>query len=325
MRINVATGAFFWLMLLIGTVQADEVRLRNGGLVRGKVMESDPQRGVRIQMADGLVRDIPASDVAKVVYTDQSGDKPGGAEQPTGSATIQITSDETGSVYVAQPIKKAGRVRYAPPVKMGVVQKRVPLSVQVPDGLNRVRVEFDAGGSDGEDVNIAADATARVNVHGLSWWHDGPRVWIGGVIPTFWLLADEPIANTFGVQVALSLPIIEPIELRVALRGGAGFGFEQTSGGVVGYAAAEGVLRFALSSVYGMEAGVDAGFLNADGRADRETVPYVGPRISLMSLRVGPHRNSEITFRNTIPIYLPTDAGIDVGFTAELAFAVMAY
>lgn len=51
----------------------DTVFLRNGGRVRGTVVEEDPARGVSIQLPDGELRKLLPSDVARVEYGDGSG------------------------------------------------------------------------------------------------------------------------------------------------------------------------------------------------------------------------------------------------------------
>ncbi len=58
----------------------DVVYLANGGRLRGTVIEEDPSRGVRIQLADGTVQTVPAADVTRVAYGGA------GAAQPTGPA-----------------------------------------------------------------------------------------------------------------------------------------------------------------------------------------------------------------------------------------------
>ena len=50
----------------------DTVFLRNGGRLRGTVVEEDPAKGISIQLPTGEVRKLLPSDIARVEYGDGS-------------------------------------------------------------------------------------------------------------------------------------------------------------------------------------------------------------------------------------------------------------
>lgn len=49
----------------------DTVELVDGGRVRGTIMTQDPKKGVRVQLGDGTVVEVPAEKIAKVTYGDE--------------------------------------------------------------------------------------------------------------------------------------------------------------------------------------------------------------------------------------------------------------
>lgn len=89
-----AAGLAFAAMLLLAPAVAwagdsdDTVLLKNGGRLRGTVMEESPSKGVSIRLPDGTVRSIKPSDVKKVDYgqvlapAPESGPTPAAAPPP---------------------------------------------------------------------------------------------------------------------------------------------------------------------------------------------------------------------------------------------------
>lgn len=57
-------------LLLVGGPNLDTVFLRDGGRLRGTVVEEIPGTGVSIQLPDGELRKVPAADVLRVEYGD---------------------------------------------------------------------------------------------------------------------------------------------------------------------------------------------------------------------------------------------------------------
>ena len=60
----------------------DVVHLKNGGFIRGIVMEEQPDKGVTIRLADGTVRSVPAGDLSSVDYEHARPPSPGPAPSP---------------------------------------------------------------------------------------------------------------------------------------------------------------------------------------------------------------------------------------------------
>lgn len=72
-RRAVEVAAAFLMLVAATTASAqdkplDQVNLTNGGLVRGTVMEQDPDKGVTVKMLDGTTKKIPAKQVKSVDY-----------------------------------------------------------------------------------------------------------------------------------------------------------------------------------------------------------------------------------------------------------------
>ncbi|MFO0554470.1 MAG: hypothetical protein U0271_39170 [Polyangiaceae bacterium] len=319
-------------MLFVGLsgaalARADEVRLKSGGRVRGNIMEEDPTTGVKIQMADGTIRTIEASEVQRVIYDEpKSPEDKEPLKQPpshpeTATGQIRITSDEDGTVYRATPLRLGRRKKFGPHAQVGAIKAGEPFTLTAPEGMQLVEVEFDQGGSDAELVTVGPDSS--IELHGLEYWHGGPRAWVGAGVPAFWAFFGEHtlIAFDFEFQAALALPVSHRVSLRTGLRlGGGPFNSEFTFGVDAG-------ARFSLTSVYGMELGVDGGLFYNASQYPIATSPagYLGPRVSLLSLRLGPHRNAELALRDTIPVLLHPGANVTAGLSVELSFAVMAF
>ncbi|MFO0547700.1 MAG: hypothetical protein U0271_04880 [Polyangiaceae bacterium] len=308
---------------------ADEVKLKSGGRVRGTIMEEDPKSGVRIQLADGTVRVIEAGKVDKVIYDEAKPPQkaepeppPPKVEKKPEKGQVEITSDEDGVAYAATALRLGRRKRFAPPVRLGEVKAGEPLTVNVSPGTQKIEVEFERGGSDADLVQVDADTPVSVDMHGLGYWHDGPRVWIGAVIPALWASfgsRDSRVGVDFQFQVAMTYKLSDLFGLRGAVRLGGGFGMADVAFG------AEAVARLSLTSVYGIELGLDGGVLHDTDPFVLSPAGYIGLRASVLSLRVGPHRNAELAVRNSLPVMLYPGADPTFGFSAELSFAVMAF
>ncbi|HVY46962.1 MAG TPA: hypothetical protein VHB21_13835 [Minicystis sp.] len=93
--------------------EPDTVLLKNGGRLRGSVMEDDPNKGVSIQLLDGTVRRVPRSDVAEVRYAGAApkmaapsnmpgpGGAPAAAPPPPSPGPAAGTSPGAPSAYAA--------------------------------------------------------------------------------------------------------------------------------------------------------------------------------------------------------------------------------
>lgn len=318
--------ASFALLLARGAA-ADEVKLKNGGRVRGTIMEEDPKTGVRVQLADGTVRVIEAAKVEKVIYDEdktppkREPSPPPQAEKKPEKGRVEITSDEDGVAYAAQALRLGRRKRFGPPVRLGEVKAGEALTVDVAPGTQKIEVEFERGGADADLVQVDVDTPVIVELHGLGYWHDGPRIWVGAVVPALWLFVGDRLGGAvdFQFQVAVTHKLTDLIGLRGALRlGGGPFNANVAFG-------AEAVARLSLTSVYGMELGLDGGVLYGADSDILSPTGYIGLRASVLSLRVGPHRNAELAVRNSLPVLLYPGTDPTFGFSAELSFAVMAF
>jgi hypothetical protein len=69
----------------------DTVFLKNGGRVRGTVIEEEPERGVRLKLADGTLRSIKPSEVDHVTYADAAAPSPPPAA-PVTTAPLPVAS-----------------------------------------------------------------------------------------------------------------------------------------------------------------------------------------------------------------------------------------
>jgi len=153
------------LMLAVTAHAADDdiVLLKNGGRLRGSVVEEDPQKGVRIKLADGTLRAVAASDVKEVQY----GGKPATVVAPPPAVVAPpllaapfapVMSPAIGSIHVEA--SAPGRV-----IVDGGVVGPAPADVQAAAaGRHKVRVEFDAGGSRQEIVLVQGGQTAQVRL-----------------------------------------------------------------------------------------------------------------------------------------------------------------
>jgi hypothetical protein len=149
----------------------DIVLLANGGRVRGTVIVEDPATGVRIRLADGTIRNIPAKEVKTVQYEGQAPASP--VPNPASPALV---------VPVA-PVAPVAPPPPAAPVPAGVgsihVETTEPATVTVDGGVvgkspadvheaaagrHQVHVDFEGGGSREEVVLVQNGQTSSVKL-----------------------------------------------------------------------------------------------------------------------------------------------------------------
>lgn len=109
----VTTGFCVWTAsatALAAEATPDTVHLTNGGRLRGTVSEEDPRTGVKIVLADGSVRSVPAADVRRVEYGSDAASAapapaPGSCACPPGASTgtVLLPSGATVACTCAAP------------------------------------------------------------------------------------------------------------------------------------------------------------------------------------------------------------------------------
>ncbi len=183
-------------LLLAGSVaHADEVRLTDGGRVRGRVIEESPKTGVRVVLANGTVKSVPAAEVAGVIYDD-----PQHAPPPTPSPTepttepttepppeasvapprraaqqprvkevaepaaderfeIQVTSVHAGALF-ARRLDGPPRARHSRQV--AELRAGSPSSIRLPEGRYSLTARFQGGDAERREVFVGPDADRTV-------------------------------------------------------------------------------------------------------------------------------------------------------------------
>lgn len=86
-------------------VALDRVWLASGGVVQGSLIEQSPAAGVRILLADGTIRTIPAAEILRVEYAtpaDRARDASRRERRDDGSEHLTIVGDSRGDSLVLQ-------------------------------------------------------------------------------------------------------------------------------------------------------------------------------------------------------------------------------
>jgi hypothetical protein len=101
-------------LLAVAGPNLDTVFLRDGGRLRGTVVEEAPGTGVTVQLVDGELRKVPAADVVRVEYGDGTRGTFGAtpAAPPTGPGAV--TGESTTPLPPIEPTVP-GRAQEAPP------------------------------------------------------------------------------------------------------------------------------------------------------------------------------------------------------------------
>ena len=224
----------------------DTVFLADGGRVRGQVMEEHPKTGVRVRLADGTVRDIPAAEVDHVAYGGSPSappvvpppvsppPKPPGppptASSPTQpkprapthrpasiprTAGLRVSSGEPGRLLLdGKPVGAVG----SEPLELGELQP----------GKHELTLELEDGDSSVESVTLEAGTTVELELEppGPRYafhYRDGLSFGIG--VGAFYLLRPRRVQGVLPIEAAFGTQI----------HGGGGF--------------VEGILSYALSPV----------------------------------------------------------------------------
>jgi hypothetical protein len=96
--------------------------LNNGGRIRGTVMEEHPQTGVRIQLADGEVRQVAASEVQRVEYGPREPAPP--APDATAAPAQPAPPAAPAPITQPQPIGAAPVTGYGAPMAIPPMTER---------------------------------------------------------------------------------------------------------------------------------------------------------------------------------------------------------
>jgi hypothetical protein len=132
----------------------DVVLLKNGGRVRGTVIQEDPVQGVRVRLPDGTIRAVKPAEVKQVLYADA-------AAAPTAkpAASPAAPPASAGAIHV-EVDGPAGRVT----VDGGAVG-RTPADVKAAGvGRHLVQIDFDDGGTWRDTVLVQAGETSNVKL-----------------------------------------------------------------------------------------------------------------------------------------------------------------
>jgi hypothetical protein len=232
----------------------DTVFLTDGGRVRGQVMEEHPKTGVRVRLADGTVRDIPAAEVDHVEYGG-SASAPPVAPPPVGPAPKPEVPPATPRPS-AEPMPRAPtpprapsprtaglRVSSGEPGRLLLDGKPVgavgsePLELgQLPPGDHELTLELEDGDSSVAAVTLEDGTTVEVELEppGPRYafhYRDGLSFGIG--VGAFYLLRPRrvqgvlPIEAAFGTQIhggggfvegIMSYAVSPAVDLRLAPR-----------------------------------------------------------------------------------------------------------
>lgn len=290
--------------LLLSTIaidaHADEIILKDGGRLRGTISEHVPGDRATIVLADGTVRTVVASEISSVVLSTAQPEQ--GRSEPTlegKSGALTVTTDAAGEVFV----REQGRRR--PWRSIGRVSPQAPFSTRVGEGPLRVRVDFDDGGADAENVVVHAERPGSFAADSPHW--DRLRFSVGPVGPTFNALRFLSGGYwAFGAAGGVAGRIHVPTEGFSEVFAGLSLltGRYSSSAQEVGVRlTASGGYRFGIGSVYGLEAGVELGLFHF-----YQPFAVVGARASALSLRVGPRRNVAILLDHGVQI-MPGEGG----------------
>jgi hypothetical protein len=311
---GLATGLL--LLLAARDVRADGVdivHLQDGGQVRGSIIEEHPETGVRIQLKDGRIRDIPASEIESVEYADDQPASPSPkpavkpapapAPAPDARATLDVTASGSGRVFIDGAERGRYRVGGDPLV-----------ATNLPEGRHEVRVDWDEGGS--QKINVTAFAgeptgafvemsANRTTFRARRGFHVGL-----GLSPTVAYVftgRDETMGGVEGSLYA-NIGVVPAIDFRFGATTG-GIGNDQNWLVPVLFS---GAVRFNLGSIYTIELGGAIGAEVFGGVIAEESAHRLeesgnpsfvgGPKLSLAGFRFGESRQWELDLHSSFLI-----------------------
>jgi hypothetical protein len=266
----------------------DTVMLKNGGRVRGIVVEEDPAKGVRIKLPGGELRAIPAKDVDRVVYGAAPSPAPPPPPAPAPVPTMSPSPVAMGALQIVS----------TEPARASLDGGEVgptPTLVNATAGGHRVEVVFDDGGTAQRFVYVRGGATETVTL-APSGAH---RAWHAHAGPHFGFDAGfsfdfDGKPHTYGggtVGFVYNQGLTQAMELRVGVAAVIADGKAFVIGAEVPV-----WLRFHLGATYLMGVGVHAGLLSVGGNAGGA----FGPSASVLGFRFGPSRDWEIRIDDAV-------------------------
>ena len=265
----------------------DTVFLKNGGRVRGVVVEEDPQTGVRVKLADGTITTVAAADVERVDYESAGGAAPVAPPTappaplpPVAPPPIVV---QPGTIEVSTT--RAGSVRLGGGQR-GTATPEEPLVITgVPPGQHAVRIDFDDGGNASEKVSVGPGQVTKLTLEpsaARAAFDYRRGVHLGASIAPMWIhFADEhqvghksgyafngasatPYESrdygpfTYGggrAIVFLNIGLVPAVDLRASA-----FGTFAGGEGFLAPVGASFAARFNLGSIYSIWAGAFGGY-----------------------------------------------------------------
>jgi hypothetical protein len=291
----------------------DTVFLKSGGRVRGAVVEQDPVKGVRIKLADGTIRNIPAADVKEVIFGGagtRPGAVPGPAPGPGPAAPVPGVAPPPAPV--PPPPEAAGSIR---------VESSVPGTVSVDDGVigpapvdvknaapgrHRVRVDFEGGGSEEMVVLVQSGQTALAKLEPSM----ARRAFASRKGMRF-LIGAEPMFTAAGLGANFGIRGVGGINLGLAPA--ADFRVTGFFGGMWGndfpyyQVGGQAAIRVNIGSTYSMEFGFQGGAAFFSGNSLIYPFAFFGPEASVLSFRFGEQRQIEVGVRQGMTFFAGDD------------------
>jgi hypothetical protein len=268
-----------------GAPQVEVVHLKDGGEVRGLIMERSPQTGIVIKLYDNSVRSIPP---AAIEY----------AGRP-GTGGLRVDAPEPGTVALD-----------------GQEVGRVPLDLNnLEAGSHRLRIKFDPGDETHAGVEVQAGRVTPVGLQlpegrALADLYRGTHFALGGGPMAGSSLHTSAVLG--GVVFAgASIGVSSQGELR--LLGHLGLGSDLDYERVWYELAASATYRLRLSALYAIEFGARLSLLpypddkygndpNYNVTRENSITPAIGVQGSLLTLSFGPARSYELQLWHTLQI-----------------------
>jgi hypothetical protein len=200
-------------------------------------------------------------------------------------------------------------------------------------GLHRVRVDFDAGGSREEKVQVMAGQTAdvRINVstaREMFAFREGVNFGVsagGGVIVGGY--GSEQVGGGGSAQFVLNVGIVPAVDFRTGVDAFAGY-WASNDGGFALFVGAPARFELNMGSIFGMMIGVELGFYWAAiaqswDQPGVEQAPgfWFGPTASIAKFRFGDRRQFELGQVTTLGVAPTIDKGnLGIALRNDLAF-----
>ena len=315
----------------------DIVLLKNGGRLRGTVVEENPSTGVRIKLPTGTIKTVAAKEVDKVEY---GGGRATGA--PSGTPPSPSTTPPAPPAD-AQPAPLPPLAEAAPTAATGSIHVvaaepgtisvdggevgPAPVDVRnLAPGPHRVHIAFDAGGKGDVTVLVQEGETKEVRMAlssarlaGAA--RAGVRPFVGAE-PYFVVDANGFNGDTVGGGVRLvggmNLGIVPAVDFRAA--GVVGLGKEIGTFSIP--IMARPSFRFNLGSIYSMEVGGHVGFILLPTAFPNAPIYSIfGPDLSVLSFRFGAKRQYELTEMTSIDL-IDADALIEVANSIGFSWVI---